>query len=112
MEKWREIAGYEGYLVSDEGRIALILNTEDGRVRLTKDGERKSVSVARLLKETFNIVPLVKRKERPVGNSIKEWDSYMAYQLGEYYVQYARECVPERRLRLKLWKEIDKVRSE
>lgn len=69
MEEWRDVPGYEGYMVSDLGRIKSlnynhtgkeqILRPGKGRngylqVVLRKDGNRKNFLVHRLVWEAFN----------------------------------------------------------
>ena len=69
MEEWREVPGFEGYMVSDLGRVKSlnygrtgkeqILRLGKGRdgylkVKLCKDGKEKTFSVHRLVWSAFN----------------------------------------------------------
>ena len=37
------------------------------------------------------------------------WDTYMGEKHGAWYVEYARECIPEPEMRIKMWKIFDSL---
>lgn len=37
------------------------------------------------------------------------WDTYMGEKHGAWYVEYAKECIPEPEMRIKMWKIFDSV---
>lgn len=182
MEKWKDIDGFEGYQVSDKGRVKslprevsvpvhgkmekvirgeLILKPSKGSrgylyIGLSKDGKRVRKGVHRLVAEAFvekNGLPRVRHKDGDPGNNeacnlewcsakdsmdsgkIKEtkrknkrkreierakkvrpdedctdvtlWGTYMGEKHGAWYVEYAKECIQEPEMRIKMWKIFD-----
>ena len=127
MEKWREIEGFEGYIVSDKGRVAVI---RKGDPIWMRNGEKKrKARVDRLVAEAFLNNPHKHRKivhkdgnarnndvknlrwsdevvEKPEKDDIGLWERYIEYEVGPYYVDYARECIPEPDLRIEFYKTI------
>lgn len=39
------------------------------------------------------------------------WDTYMGEKHGAWYVEYAKECIPEPEMRIKMWKIFDSVEN-
>lgn len=122
MSQWREVSGYEGlYLVSDEGQIfslPRIVNKGEieyvrggkilspslrGRgnltyyfVCLTKDGNRKSHSVHRLVAEAFLVKPygcdVVNHKDRNTKNNNVENLEWCNQQYNNEYSHNKKIC--------------------